>query len=127
MLKPYGILVACFLLLIGLSAILNEHDGAASTVFPTKRQSTPDQSDCSFRGNSDLYGLGIRLGFYLQLLASYIANQMSLDDDISNLLDTNSTFMAAIFVAAVVLSSPLYTDSGQGAHVEEVFIILYVL
>ncbi len=32
------------------------------------------QTDCGFEGNPDLYGLGIRLGVYFQLIASLIAN-----------------------------------------------------
>ena len=50
-----------------------------------------------------------------------------MDADVANLLDTNSTFMAAIFIAAVVLSSSAYRESGMGAKVEEVFIVLYVI
>ena len=34
---------------------------------------------CPFPGNSDLYGLGIRLGVYLQLLSTLLANALLSD------------------------------------------------
>jgi hypothetical protein len=34
---------------------------------------------CGFEGNSDLYGLGIRLGVYFQLSSSFLANHYHRD------------------------------------------------
>ena len=52
---------------------------------------------CPFTGNSDLYGLGIRLGVYVQLFSTLLANAFlsrSLREDAHN---TNAIIMIAIF------------------------------
>jgi|SRR6266536_1330977 len=52
---------------------------------------------CPFAGNSDLYGLGIRLGVYLQLFSTLLANAFlsrSLREDAHN---TNAIIMIALF------------------------------
>lgn len=74
---------------------------------------------CAFVGNSDIYGLGIRLGIYLQWLTSLIANHHSHQEIRSN-LETNSLFLLAIFIAAVVAT---FEGSLQSA---EVVILLHV-
>lgn len=82
------------------------------------RQSPSASPSCTINGNSDLYGLGIRLGIYLQLFASYIANQFKSNNDVSALLDTNSTLMAALLIAVLVISAT------REVYVEEVFVVL---
>lgn len=69
-------------------------------------------------GNSDLYGLGIRLGFYVQLVASILAEFLMLEDDMSQLLEVNSIFMTAIAIALVVVSSL------KQAFSSEIFVML---
>jgi hypothetical protein len=58
-------------------------------------------ASCSFSGNSDMYGLGIRLGFYLnwygETLASWIAR-----DEVNGIALSNSFFVAATFLALVI-------------------------
>lgn len=78
--------------------------------FPTFDLASPlrirsDQHLCyqGFQGNADLYGLGIRIGIYLQWVASLLSN---------NLLPGNRTefqqiyllFSNPIYVAALILS-----------------------
>jgi hypothetical protein len=55
---------------------------------------------CSFVGNPDLYGLGIRLGVYFQLFATLFANAF-LDEAVGDALDTNFIFLFTLFVALV--------------------------
>jgi hypothetical protein len=51
-----------------------------------------------FNGNSDLYGLGIRVGVYLQLASSHITNTLNQEAAHENYA-TNSIFVFAIMVA----------------------------
>lgn len=53
-----------------------------------------------FDGNSDFYGLGIRLGVYLQWLASWLTNTLS-PNDAGPSHDVNSIFVLAIVVAII--------------------------
>lgn len=53
-----------------------------------------------FDGNSDFYGLGIRLGVYLQWLASWLTNTLS-PDEAGPSHDVNSIFVLAIVVAII--------------------------
>lgn len=74
---------------------------------------------CSgFAGNSDLYGLGIRLGIYLQWISSLLTNSL-LPTTVSDLLDTNSIFLFAVFIAIAVA-----TNLPGGLHPVEAFIML---
>lgn len=58
-------------------------------------------SSCRFSGNSDMYGLGIRIGFYLQwygtICASWIAKR-----EVPGLRQSNSFFVSATFLALLI-------------------------
>lgn len=60
-----------------------------------------NMADCSFDGNADMYGLGIRIGFYLQwfgtILASWIARS-----EVQGMRFSNSLFVSATFLALIV-------------------------
>jgi len=52
------------------------------------------------QGNPDFYGLGIRMGVYLQWLSSWLS--LVLDPDLAqSILDVNSTFVFAIIIATI--------------------------
>ena len=51
-----------------------------------------------FVGNNDLYGLGIRIGIYLQWISSLLTNVL-VPSGISDSLDANTIFLFALFVA----------------------------
>jgi len=40
---------------------------------------------CAIAGNEDMYGLGVRLGFYLQWMASILANALMVRDELQSL------------------------------------------
>ncbi|RSL38759.1 hypothetical protein CEP53_014602 [Fusarium sp. AF-6] len=66
--------------------------------------------DCGFEGNSDLYGLGIRLGIYMQWLSSFAPRGGS--QSLLLLVKTYFTFIFAIFVAILLIKvekTPTYT------------------
>ncbi len=56
-----------------------------------------------FIGNSDFYGLGIRLGIYLQWLASLIANPL-LKSERANMAGAYLTFSLALAIAVLLLA-----------------------
>lgn len=58
-------------------------------------------SSCGFEGNPDFYGLGIRVGIYLQWITAYLANHF-LQEATDSSLETNTIFLVALFVAMVV-------------------------
>lgn len=59
--------------------------------------------DQGFVGNSDFYGLGIRLGIYLQWLASLIANSL-LKSERATMAGAYLTFSLALAVAVLLLA-----------------------
>lgn len=56
---------------------------------------------CSTPGNPDMYGLGIRIGFYLQWYSAILASSVA-PSEINSLRFSNSLFIAATFVALIV-------------------------
>ena len=59
--------------------------------------------DLGFAGNADFYGLGIRLGMYLQWLAQLLAN-VFLRGEWANLFGANMVFAFALTVAVLILT-----------------------
>jgi hypothetical protein len=71
-----------------------------------KRTKVPSMNDpCpNFEGNSDFYGLGIRIGIYLQWFSSWISNSVNPSAAATN-HDTNTVFLCAILIATAVASA----------------------
>ena len=74
---------------------------------------------CSFAGNNDMYGLGIRIGFYLQWIAVDLASWLA-PNEVNGIRLTNSVFIAATFLALVIQVSLDVSN----LQVVEVYIIL---
>ncbi|KAF2002761.1 hypothetical protein P154DRAFT_417662, partial [Amniculicola lignicola CBS 123094] len=74
---------------------------------------------CGTVGNPDFYGLGIRVGIYLQWLTALLANRY-LHDEIQPNLDTNTIFLLAISVATMLASVQ------QTATVPEIVVLLHL-
>ena len=87
----------------------------------TRSQQVSGSEKCNLPGNSDLYGLGIRLGYYTQALAAWIANFFVLSES-KALRPVNTLFMFAMFVALVWISH----DPSQ-THAIEAFLLLQLL
>ncbi|KAJ5887540.1 hypothetical protein N7495_007581 [Penicillium taxi] len=69
-----------------------------------------------FEGNSDLYGLGIRVGVYLQWVSAWTS--LLLDPESAQATyDANSTFVFAILVATIIAAQ-------QGSSAIEMYIML---
>jgi hypothetical protein len=65
---------------------------------------------CSFEGNADLYGLGIRLGFYLQWLTTILANFVLAKDEIIANGFAFAVYVSAVFFNLLVQTSRLTID-----------------
>lgn len=74
-----------------------------------KRQRT---RHCVIEGNSDFYGLGIRIGIYLQWITALGANLFS-KEAIDGNLETNTIFLLAVFIAIAVATAQ---DTVQSAE-----------
>lgn len=74
---------------------------------------------CSFAGNTDMYGLGIRIGFYLQWFAVDLASWFA-PSEVNAIRLTNSIFIAATFLALIIQVSLNVSN----LQVVEVYIIL---
>jgi hypothetical protein len=78
-------------------------------------------SQCGFQGDTDLYGLGIRLGYYFQGFSAWLANYFALEES-RQLRPTNALFMLAMFVALVFVS-----HEPSEVHAIEAFVVMQLL
>jgi hypothetical protein len=63
-------------------------------------------ADCASEGNTDMYGLGVRLGFYIQWYAIILANWLSIKgQEVQNLRFGYGCLNFATFLAIVVSTS----------------------
>lgn len=85
---------------------------------PLPLPSSPDDA-CGFKGNGDLYGLGVRLGLYFQWAATIAANTF-LPQEASNMRTINGCFQLALLIG---LCYTTITDPGIFAA--EVIVILF--
>ena len=92
-----------------------------SPVTPIYIRQASQSEQCGFQGNSDLYGVGIRVGYYTQALAAWLANFFVLSEA-KSLRPTNILFMFAIFIALIWIS---HTPSQTYAI--EAFLLLQLL
>ncbi|KAF2191757.1 hypothetical protein K469DRAFT_731947 [Zopfia rhizophila CBS 207.26] len=70
----------------------------ATAISVWRSLSYPTDRTCSRDGDQDLYGLGVRLGIYIQLLTTTIVDDAS-PERATNLAPTNLWFLVAIFMA----------------------------
>jgi hypothetical protein len=70
-----------------------------------ERQAKPP---CGFTGNGDMYGLGIRLGFYLQWYGAVFADWIA-PSEVPSLRLTIAIFIAANFLALLLIRNSLAT------------------
>lgn len=78
-------------------------------------------SKCGFSGNSDLYGIGIRLGYYTQALSVWFANYFVFREA-RELRSVNLLFLVALFIALIWLS-----HQSQQTYAIEIFLLLRLL
>lgn len=75
---------------------------------------------CGFAGNPDIYGLGIRLGYYTQALAVWFANYFFYRDA-KSLRGANLIFILALLIALCI-----YVFNAETTYAIEVFLLLQI-
>lgn len=75
---------------------------------------------CSFAGNSDIYGIGIRIGYYTQAVAVWFSNFFLLREA-KSLRASNNLFLFALVVAGLI-----YTHDAHQTHAIEAFLLLQI-
>ena len=60
-----------------------------------------DVLDCSLPGNADMYGLGIRLGFYFQWIAGSLSSLLRIKSDVIAVRSALLGFTIATFIAVI--------------------------
>ena len=88
---------------------------------PTIIPRSADESQCGFEGNDDIYGIGIRIGIYSQILAVWVANYF-LFSEAQVLRDSVSIFSVALLIVAII-----YTTKPQDVYAAEAFVLLQIL
>jgi hypothetical protein len=76
---------------------------------------------CGFAGNSDLYGLGIRLGVYIQWISTFVAWGWC-EEGHEELAGEYLSFVFALMIAMIVV-----TVQAQPVHTAEIFLLTYIL
>lgn len=76
--------------------------------------------ECGFAGNADIYGVGIRIGYYTQALAVWFADCFHHRES-QVLRSVNKLFMFALVVAAGV-----YAANAPAGYVIEAFLLLQI-
>ncbi|AEO54521.1 hypothetical protein MYCTH_2297171 [Thermothelomyces thermophilus ATCC 42464] len=86
----------------------------ATTIIAASSEST-----CGFEGNSDIYGLGIRVGIYLQWLAA-IAAEMASPADVDAAQAAEASYQLAMFSGLILVTQ----DLTIGVFAVEAFLVL---
>jgi len=76
---------------------------------------------CGFEGNNDIYGIGIRIGIYAQILAVWFANYFLLSEA-QVLRDSVSIFSVAILIVTLI-----YASNPGDVYAVEAFVLLQIL
>lgn len=77
---------------------------------------------CTVQSNLDLYGLGIRLGFYLSWTASQMAYLFDLQDSVNQIYESTLILQVALVIAIAAIS----IVREASVHAAEVVILLYL-
>ncbi|CAF9937262.1 MAG: hypothetical protein HETSPECPRED_010611 [Heterodermia speciosa] len=76
--------------------------------------------ECGFAGNADIYGIGIRIGYYTQALATWFANFFHYREA-QVLRAVNNLFLVALLIAGSV-----YAARAQEVYAVESFLLLLI-
>jgi hypothetical protein len=87
------------LVLFGGLTVLSQPVLSHSSTAPQAREINPE---CTFQGNPDFYGIGVRLSFYFQWIAGLISFVLNPHDS-ENQADIQTLFLLANFIALLVL------------------------
>ncbi len=124
----YTILILIFLNLASLG-VAQRYGSTISSGSPriTIRQEAAREDPCGFEGSSDLYGIGIRIGYYAQAISIWVANFFVLSEA-KFLRAINTLFMFAMFIGLIFMSAtPSHTYSVEAyITIQIIFVIWFV-
>ncbi len=83
--------------------------------------SNSEPTQCGFRGDSDVLGIGIRIGYYTQALSVWFANYFVISEA-KGLRSINLLFLVALFIGLVWL-----VHKPERSHAIEVYLLLRLL
>jgi len=76
--------------------------------------------ECGFAGNPDVYGIGIRIGYYTQALAVWFANYFHFREA-KVLRSVNNLFLIALTIVGII-----YFNNAPDVYAVEAFLLLYL-
>lgn len=109
--------VITILLLLAIAVRSISYNEGPSTV--AKVVEARSNANCGFVGNSDLYGLGIRLGVYFQWLSGIVAQIHP--ESWQDVQKAYTIFLFAILIATMILTANASTTAPS-----EIFILFYM-
>ncbi|KAI9821374.1 MAG: hypothetical protein M1832_003380 [Thelocarpon impressellum] len=117
-------------ILVVLVLALSEISSAATTASAAPPQSTLSVADassksteCGFKGDENVYGLGIRLGVYLQWLTSALAYNF-VPEESTTLRGVNTGFTLSNFAGLLYITINPTNSRPEGLYAIEVWIVI---
>src|ERR1700710_2861741 len=92
------------LFFLGTALFLSHFVSSESLNVLKPREDLPDLPECTFEGNSDFYGIGVRVGFYLTWISGLVAFVFN-PEDAEEQADAQTIFLMANLIAVAVLQS----------------------
>lgn len=89
-----------FLAILGSAVLFSQIANSQASSSPHKSRDV--LSECTFAGNSDFYGIGVRLGFYFQWFSGLIAFVVNPEDSDAQ-ADAQTIFLLANLIALIIL------------------------
>ena len=89
------------------------------------RATTNDSTTCGYTGNSDIYGLGIRIGIYLQWFSTWLSTAF-IPEEMLGTTVANSIFLIAISVATLTLCNSSPKAEGALVYSADLIILLAI-
>jgi len=123
----YTILILVF---IGFASLATSRKIGSSAIWSTPNitiRGDPATEPCGFVGNSDIYGIGIRIGYYAQAFSIWFANFFVLREA-NALRAVNTLFMFAMCIGLIFMSAiPSQTFSVEAYIMTQIiFVVWYV-
>lgn len=98
------------LFFLGAVLALSEIASSKSLAIETRATALPDLPQCTFEGNSDFYGVGVRVGFYLTWISGLVAFVLNPGDS-EGQADAQTIFLMANLIAVTVLQVQAADDT----------------
>jgi hypothetical protein len=80
---------------------------------------------CGYTGNSDIYGLGIRIGIYLQWFSTWLSTAV-IPEEMLGTTVANGIFLIAISAATLTLCTSSPTAGGTPVYTADMIILLAI-